>query len=374
MPIAGLALALAVPALVWYAAQAILESTDGDIEVAVNDPTAPGYEALVLATPSHLVFGLDPDGELSLVAVMSLASNDTGGTVLLLPAEALVVDGSRRLVDVYRDDGRDDTRREVARLIEAEVDDVTELDADGWAQLTGPVSPVEVLVVDPLVATLEDGTSEVRFSDGQLAIEAARMSEFVGWVNPDQGGPFNRLNRQRLFFEAWVEAIAASDDPGVVPGEVASGLGRFLRGVAAGFSKIEVAPVEVQTLDDGAPAFTVVRDELHEIVNDMLPFPLPAESGARPRVRLLDGVGGVDVASNYSPQLVDMGAQIVVIGNASVFGVGTTTVVYHDDDFETQAQAFADVLGGAALTFEPLDEPVLDVTVIIGEDQGQGFG
>ena len=41
-----------------------------------------------------------------------------------------------------------------------------------------------------------------------------------------------------------LDSIDASDDPDVVPGEVDSGIGRFVRELAGGFSQIVVLPVD----------------------------------------------------------------------------------------------------------------------------------
>ena len=54
------------------------------IEQVVTDPSAPGFETLVVPTPSHMIFGVDGDGRLTMVAVIGLSSNDEGGIVLLL--------------------------------------------------------------------------------------------------------------------------------------------------------------------------------------------------------------------------------------------------------------------------------------------------
>ena len=59
LPLTSIALALSVPAFVWYAYEAILGSSDGSLEVAITDPSAPGYETLVVPTATHMVFGVD---------------------------------------------------------------------------------------------------------------------------------------------------------------------------------------------------------------------------------------------------------------------------------------------------------------------------
>ena len=82
LPLMSVALAAAIPLLVWYALSAILDSTDGTVQEVVTDPDAPGYEATVNPSPSHMVMSLDPAGDLSMVTILTLGSNDVGYIVL----------------------------------------------------------------------------------------------------------------------------------------------------------------------------------------------------------------------------------------------------------------------------------------------------
>ncbi len=363
-------MAVAIPLLVWYASKAILASTDGDLQQAITDPSAPGYETLVVSTPSHMIFGVDGDDHLVMVAVVGLSSNDHGGVLLVVPPETLV-DGTSRLADVYEAEGSAGARRAVAGLLAADVDAITVLDPTAWTQFTAATAPLSMNLTDDLVRQLADGTTEVAYKAGVAEIPASHVADVIAWLHPGED-PFNRMTRQRQFWLGWIEAIAAAGrGPDVVPGEVDSGLGRMVRGLADGVYRVVEAPVSsLSTTADGKPAFLPFEQQLREIAVEMLPFPLPAEPGARARVRLLDGVGGLDVASRFSPALVRAGAQIVVIGNAGQFGVAETEIVYHDPAFEAIAQAFRDALGAGRLTYEPLADAVLDVTVLIGADQG----
>ena len=116
LPALSVAVAAAIPLLVWYALTAILDSTDGTVQEVVTDPTAPGYEVIVNPSPSHMLFSLDPAGDLAMVTVLSLGSNDIGGTVLHVAPET-TLPGNRnfdRNIDAWRQEGVDRTRRVVA--------------------------------------------------------------------------------------------------------------------------------------------------------------------------------------------------------------------------------------------------------------------
>ncbi len=375
LPAAMVLAAAAIPLLVWYAASAILNSTDGSLTQTATDPTAPGYEVLVVPSPSHMVLTLDPSGRLSAVAILSLASNDQGGTALFLPAETLApFDGTlRRLVDVFTTEGEEATRLAIATLMDINVDDLTVLDAAGWAQLVSPVAPITVELAADLVLAPQDDAPAVGFPAGTNELTAARTAEFLGWLNPDE--PLGtRLTRQIDFWKSWVAAIVASTDPAAVPGEASTGIGRMLRAFASGQVVMDSISGTEVVGPEGSPAIEIDQAELRGRVAGMIPFPRPVVEGARPRVRLLDGVGGLDIAGVYAQDLVGLGAQIVILGNAVNFDVTRTVVVYHDERFADQATAFSDRLGQAVIEFDPVNDAVLDVTIIIGSDQGLALG
>lgn len=367
LPFTMLVLAAGVPFFVWYAADAIVTSTDGTITQRITDPAAAGYEVAVVASPSYLVLGLDPEGELDHVALMSVAANDEGGTVLLLPAETLV-EPNLRLLDVHRADGEDGVRRAASQLLQIGIDAMSVLDEESWRTLLEPVGPVPVEITEDLVRPAPDGSggTEIRWRAGSTTVAPEEVSTFLGWVNRGEDR-FNRLRRQEAFWTAWLAAVAASDDPGVVPGEIDAGIGRFVRGAAV--DPVVITPSATAVDIGRGPAFELDVEELRDTAVAMVPFPLPPEDSDRPRVRLLDGAGGLDVAANYGAALVRAGAQIVIIGNAQRFGGESTVVVYHDERFAEDAAALADAVGTNEVYLEDLEEPVVDITVIIGEDQ-----
>lgn len=369
LPAVSVMAALGIPLLIWYAWDAIANSTDGAVTETVNDPSAPGYQVIVDPSPSHMILSLDPAGDLAMVTVVSLGPDDRGGNILHITPETLVPDSGSydRIIDAYRDRGATRTRRVVARLLDINVDDITVLDAAGWAQLVGPAGAIPVDLSQDLVQVTADGAQQTVFAAGNVTVEPAQVSEFLGWVNAGTH-PGARLERTESFWNAWLATITASTDEGIVPGEVDTGIGRFLRGLASATSVTAHYEWSEVTLANDVPAADVAPADLRAIVQEMVPFPIPAIAGDRPAVRLLDGVGGLDLAGLYSPPLVANRAEIVLLGNASTFGVASTEVVYHDAMWEDAAFQFATALGGATVTFEPVTDVLFDVTIIIGED------
>lgn len=360
-------LAAGVPFFLWYAADAIVTSTDGTVTQRITDPTAAGYEVAVVASPSYLVLGLDPSGELDHVALMSVAANDEGGTVLLLPAETLV-GPNVRLLDVHRADGDDGVRLAVSELLQLGLDSMSVLGEEAWRTLLEPVGSVPLDITEDLVRVDPDGggAPESLWRAGSISVAPDEVGAFLGWVNRGEDR-FNRLRRQKEFWTAWLAAVAASDDPGVVPGEIDEGIGRFVRGAAR--DPVVLTPSATAVELRRGPAFELDVEALRDTAVAMIPFPLPPEDSERPRVRLLDGAGGLDVAANHGAALVRAGAQIVIIGNAQQFGAGSTVVIYHDRRFADDAAALGVAVDANEVYLEDLEEPVVDITVIIGEDQ-----
>ena len=93
-PIAFVALALAIPALVFVGLRVILDSSDGQLVRRVTDPTEPGYEAVLEPTPTDLVVSVDDDRRSSTrLTILSLTSDGVGG-VMTVPAGTVVPIGA----------------------------------------------------------------------------------------------------------------------------------------------------------------------------------------------------------------------------------------------------------------------------------------
>ncbi len=350
--------------------RSILDSTDGQLAEVVTDPSLPGYQAVVTPTPSQLLIQPNVDGALASVMVVGLAGDDLGGTVLLVPAATVVEldDGTRpRLANVWEQGGADGVRAALAGMLDVNFDGVQVLDAERWAALTEPLAPIDVVVPDTLVSAGADDTVVTRFAAGPTSLGADEVGEYLGWSNPDESG-LNVLVRQELFWEVWLGEIAASSDPGVVPGEVITGLGRFVRGLAAGPQDFITLPVDRVVAANGAERFRVVADEVDEVVVDMLPFPLPAVPGSRTLVRVLNGAGGADLTLEVATQVVAAGGQVTIIGNAATFDVEESAVFIASEEHRQAGLDVAAALGIERVEPDPEPNPAIEVTVVIGAD------
>jgi hypothetical protein len=152
-----------------------------------------------------------------------------------------------------------------------------------------------------------------------------------------------------------------------VPGEVDSGIGRFVRGLAGGPRRLTSLPV-VETPDGDGTRTEVDPEAVHELISELVPFPTASRPGGRVRVRLLDGTGDPDHVLTAAPRIVPADSEIVVVGNADAFDYDTTEIRYHHPTFEGAAEALRDALGAGRVVDDPRQTDAFDVTIVLGPD------
>ena len=364
-PLVTIAFLVAIPLFVWDATNAILNSTDGDFGEVVVDPSEPEYESYVIATPAHLTLGIDGKGDLSMVALISLGPNDIGGAVLLLNPSTVIGEGET-IASIFDEGGQGETERYLREFLSIGFTTTNIMAPSNWASYVASVAPLQILLNDPLhegsginsVFPIESSCCPYQ---GSLSLELDEISGFLNWEATSSSGDLRRL-RQEDFWRSWIGKLATEVDVSAVPGEVNAGIGRMVWGLSRG----EMVVVNVP--QDSTPEATYIdEDNLRNAVLDMVPFPMPSGPEARVTMRLLDGVGGLDLAGEFSSELVKAGAQIVIIGNASEYG-RDTELIYHNSEDSEVVKVFKESLGTGTIYYEPLTDAAFDVTVIIGED------
>jgi hypothetical protein len=363
-PLALVLLTVVTVALAFIGRDAILDSTEGDVVQVVTDPAAPGFRVLVEPTPSALWVLVDDDSLIGLV-VAGLADPEGGGGIGVLPAGATTADlDGRTFADLYAEEGIDSLVPTVAATLDIGFGDVTVIDERQWETLVAPVAPLTVNLATDLAA--DDGT--VVFAAGNAEVAAADVAAVLAWESPGDSGQA-RVIRQGTVLSAYLDALSEAG-PDVVPGEGDVGVPLFLRSFAAG-SHVVLVPETAQI--DGALVADVA--ELRGLAIDLVPFPLPAEPGGRPTVRLLDGVGDQAMTLSIADALVRAGAQVSVLGNADEFGLTVTMIDYHTEAARQVAEDFRSVLGFGEVAFVPLaadaETSFVTVTVTVGPDAGE---
>jgi len=361
----------AVPLLAWIGFGAVLDTTAGTAVDPELDPAEPGYEAFVDPTPVALLLGTDADGALSWLTVAALGGpSGQGGSLLAVPPTTVADAGDLgpvTLAEAWAQLGQPGLVQAVGDVLDAGFADVVVLDPARLAAVLAPASPLTLTLADD-VAGFDTGEVELG-ADDVVALLGAR-----GRRESDLG----RLARHEGVWRAWLDRVAASDDPDVVPGERTSGVGRYVRGLAAGSTSFDVIPVSAVPADDdeASETFAADADAVGALVNDRIPFPVAARPGGRPRVRVLDGVGADGLAVAVARDVVRAGGQVVVLGNADRFEARDSRVVYFDAGLAGPAAGIADGLGidDVGRLEGPNPNDLVDVTVVVGTDLAEAYG
>jgi hypothetical protein len=356
---------LAIPVAGVTGFRAVLDTTDGQVVDPVLDPTEPGYEASVVPTPVELVELLDDAGGLDSLAVLVLSGTDeAGGTVLFVPIDSVVniafVEQPGTIREAYATDPAL-VPVTVGRLLSLAFNGVDVLSPERLAALVAPAAPLAVANSDEIPG----------FATGDLDLAADEVPAFLA-ARADGESDLARLARHEALWRSWLGAVAASTDPGIVPGETATGIGRFVRGLAAGPVDFQVIPVSEQ---DGT--FTPDLGATRALVNEVVPFPIGFDPGIRPRLRVLDGIGSAGLAVRVARDaIVATDVVVTVIGNADQFGRPASEVVYFDDRFASAAADVAAALGIATVRQDPGPNPddQIDLTVLVGSDLAGAYG
>ncbi|CAN5898189.1 hypothetical protein BH23ACT2_BH23ACT2_26190 [soil metagenome] len=365
--VALVALVAAIPVLALAGYEAITDSTDGRFGGPSAGPSDPGYEELVSSTPTALVVHRDSDGTPISLALLALSDESGGGSVVFVPLDTEISNpgfGIERIGDAY--DVTDDPARGIemvagqsAQVLNVGIDEVFELDDRGWSQVMAPVAPLSVTNPEPL--DLGPRVLEA----GPVDLPADLIGPYLGALREGED-EVSRAFRQELLWRSWLSAVNASDRPDVLPGETSSGIGLFVRTLAAGEVTYSTLPGET---DATTGAYLPEADAVADLVVDAVPIPDPASPGSRARIRLLNGVAPEAIPVAVTRQIVGASGTVAIIGNASSFGRDETTMVYADPEQEAYAATLMAELGGtgrARLDLEA-DEDV-DLTVVLGRD------
>jgi LytR cell envelope-related transcriptional attenuator len=362
MAMFGALLAVAVVAamaLTYVGLKTVRASRAGRQASSITDPRAPGFEAIVEPTPTLVVLD-STKGELRSVAVLSLNGGNAGGSVLLVPPATMVGTTAKavRLDVIFAFAAQpDDARGAVQTVLRLGITESLIVDDARWAELVGPVAPL----------TIQNPDDVPGFPAGPVSLSADQVGAWLGARVPGESD-LARMYRQQLFWDAWVKAVAASHDPGVVPGEVDAGIGRFLRGLAGGPTHMTVIPLTEHTDTKGETDFVVDTHAMAALVDKLVPFPTGDVEGARTKVRLLDGTGDPDHLARAAPLIIPAGTEIVVAGNAASFDHKETEIRYHNPTQKAAAEHIRKVLGVGKVIDDARPTEAFDVTIILGTD------
>ena len=342
--------------LTYVGVKTVRSSRAGHVVSTESDPAAPGFEALLEPTPTLALLHVE-DGQLRSMAVLALSSGDAGGSVLVVSPRVWGNESS--VLDFAGTSAFGGGPEAVLPPLQGALDfgiaETAIVDDARWAELVAPVEPIHV----------DNPSATAAFPAGPIELSAEQVGAFLS--AGDGEDLQTDAARERAFYKGWLDAMAASGAAGSVTGEVESGLGRFVRGLANGPVQIATAPT-TEVVVDGAPRPYVDTAAMSALVPDLVPFPVAGAPGGRVRVRLLDGTGDPEHVQRAAPLVVPADAEIVVVGNADAFDYGETEIRYHNPLAKAAAVAIQQSLATGRLVDDPRQTDAFDVTIVLGPD------
>lgn len=335
--------------------QTLRDSTAGRTVVSA-EPDEPGFEGFLEPTPTLVLFD-ERGGFLQSVTLLSLNSGDTGGSVVLIPARTEVGRSGTLDFSFAYAAPLEQMRESVEVVTAVGISEAITLDADKWEALVAPVAPLEIDNPDAIEG----------FDAGPIQLAASDVGRWLGEV-ADEEDELARLVRHELLWEAWIKAVAEADDASAVPGELDSGVGRFVRGLARGPFTVSTLPVTAVVNESGGTTYEVDRAATRSLMTAAVPFPLGTRAAPRLHVRLLDGTGDPNHVSLVAPSVVRANSSIVVVGNADHFEYTETEIRYHQPEHRRAAEQIREELGAGRVIEDvrPIDS--FGVTIVLGTD------
>ncbi len=357
-------LLVAAPTLIYAGVQVVLKTNDGRLIAGTASAGAPGWVATVPPTSTMMVAGVSDTGELSTVDLLALTSPKLGN-VILIPVDTQVsVNGTyETLVEAYKSGGTAALQTATQTLIGAGIDQVVVANSKNWQDLVAPAGSLTFTNPDNVIVN-----GSMLFRQGALTLTPDQVGAFLfsrNWAEDDT----NRLLRQQEFWKAWMAKVAASQDPGVIPGELDTGIGQFLHTLAHQPVQYNVLPVSVHALATAyAGVYLPLQPQADIVINAAIPFPTAAPPGSRPRTRVLDGTGQLDHGLVAAHNLAVAGAQIDSIGNAESFHDAHTEFIVANEGERAAAQKLRDAFGVGVVVVNGSADDSIDLTVVLGAD------
>jgi len=367
-----LALVLLAPMLAWKGFSILRNEDTGEIIGGIDDPTAPGFQALVTPTPTTVLADIAPDGSLAGVTLITLPSQDGGGNIVFFPVGTILEVPLRdppeaTLVDIHAEAGLPGLEQRLETMLGAGIGEMVQVPAGQWANLVAPVAPL--MVQNPVAVDTTGATGQpLSFPEGEIQLTAAQVGPYLQ-ADTDEQTDTVRLSRHEAFWTAW---LAALDGAGAdaVPGEGETGIGGAVRGLTSGPRNLQILPATPVPI----PGVPIVESDLFRpdvlailaTVPEIIPFP---QGVGRLRTRMVMGVDGqTDRVGEVAHTLVLAGAQISVIANAEEFGETETVVYFFRANQRERAQRLLDALGTGTLVKDPSLSDNVDVVVVLGQD------
>lgn len=355
------------------AQDAILESQSGSISQFTLDPSAPGFRAFTEPTPTalvvHTAVARTGGAELVGLTVLTAADADTGGTVITIPRTFVDAEGSDRpLAEIFAEDGLDPLAAELRRSLGIGFADVVVLDASSWTTLMQADLPLRLTLREDLVLeSPDDGQDRILVAAGTRDFDLVDVARIAAHRNAGEPGLAVALRHQEVW-RSWVSRTAASSErPALF--QLETGFVDLIGSLASGEVSYRVVPSTTQAAEVPEDSIYIGRpSEIADLISRIVPFPEPAEPGARPEVLLLDATLGVADTGPTIEAIVRAGGRVTILGNTDAGSVAASEVQIHESGASEVGERIAELLDIGPPTLVPLEDATAPITVVRGAD------
>jgi hypothetical protein len=403
---AGVLVVAAIPVLSVAGWRAIRDSKAGR-DVTTSAQTIP-------VTPTALLGGTDADGALSTLAVLALAPNGAGGSVVAVPVGSSITgdDGTRhRLADRFAEGGIDQLKLDVEAMMLLTIDVAEVVDQAQLAALLAPVGDVAVNLPTDVVegAPPTPTTSSVPLDEESSTTSSTRPGRATTTTSTEPetttttappGEVVATAGEQQLTPDALARVLLASTDgesetarlpvndavwravaatvaggrPGAMPVDIAAGppadLASFVGGLWAGAVRTwQMGATPITSPTDNPTGADLLQIDLAEVIMVVATVAPSAASAVLDgaSVQLTSGFGDWHVTRNAIALLAYIGANVMVVLNTDQEPPATSQVLAGTDAVQTLAEEYAKALDGAEV--EPVTDPVegIEVQIVLGK-------
>jgi hypothetical protein len=310
------------------------------------------------------------DGSAAGITVFSPNRQARGGTIILIPPGTLTEVASLGIEPVGQSlslGGPARLASTLANLLGVDLSDVVVLNDAQLTSLAQPFGALSVKIPTRVERVDAGGSVEILYEPGVVEVQPSEVPQLL--TVRGRGTALDLLARHQVFWQALLDRLQTA---GAAKITAAPALQRVLGTLSKGDFSVKVLPV--QSMGNSGDA-SAADQELYQVdaseLSRFLASAFPDEARrivARPRVQVLNGTGGVEVAPRIADKLVPAGLQVTLTGNADRFDYTQTQIVFYDRSKQVVAERVRKALGVGrlVLSLNPLD--VVDVTVIVGKD------
>ncbi len=310
---------------------------------------------------------------------LDVETNEAG--LIFLPRDTYIASQNRNFTKLNSSHvygGIELTQEVVEEMLKIDIDYYLETDFTGFEKIIDRLGGVDINVSQHLNYVDKAGGLYIDIPAGQQNLNGKEALEYVRYR--DGRGDIGRIERQQKFIDAVLARVLSPSIVPKVPGiikEVNEAVNTnipiqditpFLNTA----KEINLSQIESKMLPGTARyingiSYWVPDLEEAEIMVDSLVRNKSYIQNKEYQLRVLNGVGQANAASNTAEMLEKYGFQIADVGNAGKYDYQNSIIKYYNQEDEKTASQIAELLGGQIEYVEDAEENLnKNIEIIVG--------